>query len=356
MGTERRDAGAHFVLVAAGLVVLIAGLRAAAGLITPLLVAVFLALVCLPLQNWLQSRRLPRAIAVLVTLTVAMLVLAVLIWVLGGSIRDLTRKAPVYKASLEEMTSGLFAALGARGIDISHQFEDLFNPARVLDIVTGTLGTLTAVLSSSFLVFLTITFILLEAAGFPDKLRAAFGAQQATARYDRIRHEMQHYLAIKSLVSLTTGSAVAVALAVVGVDFPILWGVLAFMLNYIPNLGSALAAIPPVLLAAVQLGPGRAVAVAVIFIVVNVVMGSIVEPHLMGRQLGLSTLVVFLSLVFWGWIWGPVGMLLSVPLTVIVKILLENTEDLRWVAVLLGSGQELPRATTAAHRKPAATG
>ncbi len=128
------------------------------------------------------------------------------------------------------------------------------------------------------------------------------------------------------------------ALLIIGVDFPLLWGMLAFLLNYVPTLGSILAAIPPVLLATVQLGPGHALATALVFVGVNVVLGNFVEPHFMGRRLGLSTLVVFLSLVFWGWVWGPVGMLLSVPLTMIVKIMLENTEDLRWVAVLLDAG------------------
>ncbi len=135
---------------------------------------------------------------------------------------------------------------------------------------------------------------------------------------------------------------VVVALLIIGVDFPLLWGMLAFLLNYVPTLGSIIAAVPPVLLAIVQLGPGHALATALVFVGVNVVLGNFVEPHFMGRRLGLSTLVVFLSLVFWGWVWGPVGMLLSVPLTMIVKIMLENTEDLRWVAVLLGAGAKKP--------------
>ncbi len=130
----------------------------------------------------------------------------------------------------------------------------------------------------------------------------------------------------------------AAALAIIGVDFPLLWGMLAFLLNYIPTFGSILAAIPPVLLAMVQLGPGHAIAALAVFVMLNVLLGNFVEPYFMGRRLGLSTLVVFLSLVFWGWVWGPVGMLLSVPLTMIVKIMLENTEDLSWIAVLLGAG------------------
>jgi len=192
------------------------------------------------------------------------------------------------------------------------------------------------VLSNLFVALLTIVFILFEAAGFPAKLRAAFGDRQGSERFEKIRYEVQHYLGIKSLVSLTTGAAIAAALAILGVDYPLLWGMLAFLLNYIPTFGSILAGIPPVLLAIVQLGPGHAIAVALVFVTTNVVLGNFVEPHFLGRRLGLSTLVVFLSLVFWGWVWGPVGMLLSVPLTMILKIMLENTPDLAWIAVLLG--------------------
>ena len=146
---------------------------------------------------------------------------------------------------------------------------------------------------------------------------------------------MQNYLAIKTLVSLATGVTAGVLVWALGLDFPLLWGLLAFIFNYIPNLGSVLAGVPPVLLAILQLGPGRAVAVALGYLVINTVFGNFIEPTLMGRRLGLSTLVVFLSLVFWGWVWGPVGMLLAVPLTMVIKIALENTEDFHWVAVML---------------------
>ncbi len=143
-------------------------------------------------------------------------------------------------------------------------------------------------------------------------------------------------MVIKTLVSLATGIAIAIWLGVLGVDYAMLWGLLAFLLNYVPNIGSIIAAIPAVLLALVQLGVGSALLAALGFLVVNAAIGNVIEPRFMGRGLGLSTLVVFLSLVFWGWVLGPVGMLLSVPLTMTVKIALESNEDTRWIAILLG--------------------
>jgi predicted PurR-regulated permease PerM len=190
------------------------------------------------------------------------------------------------------------------------------------------------------LVILTLVFMLLEAVGLPIKMLVAFGSKEGDPnRFAGVTTEVQQYLLIKTGMSLATGVVIAIWLSILGLDFAIVWGLLAFLLNYIPTLGSIIASVPAILLALVQLGPTRALAVAIGFLLVNLVFGNIVEPHLMGRRLGLSTLVVFLSLVFWGWVLGPMGMLLSVPLTMIVKILLENSSDLKWVAVMLDSNR-----------------
>jgi predicted PurR-regulated permease PerM len=333
---DRQNQGARFLFIAASFVVVIAGMRAASSVILPFLVAIFLAMISLPLLNWLQGRRVPKWLALLITLVVLIGLVIAIVALVGNSIKEFTDAAPRYRAKLTAMSSNLLAWLQERGVRVSGEMiGDWFDPGRTFDLVSGTLLGVTAVLSNVFLVFLTIGFILLEAAGFQAKLRAAFGWQEGSERSARIRSEVQRYLAFKTLVSLATGSVIGAATAVIGVDFPLLWGGLAFLLNYVPNLGSIIAAIPPTLLALVQLGPGHALAVMLVFVAVNVTLGNIVEPRLMGRKLGLSTLVVFLSLVFWGWVWGPIGMLLSVPLTMILKIMLENTEDLRWVAVLL---------------------
>jgi predicted PurR-regulated permease PerM len=241
------------------------------------------------------------------------------------------------------MVNGAIGWLESHGVEVPEQeLSKWFNLSGVLDIVAGGLLTVTSLLSNLVLVLLTIAFLLLEAAGVSGKIQAAFGRPGNAARLARIRTEVQHYLAIKTAISLATGILVTTGLAVIGVDFPLLWGLIAFLANFIPNLGSIIAAVPPLLLALIQFGFWPALGVAVFFLVINFVIGSLVEPTLMGRRLEISTLVVFLSLVFWGWVWGPVGMILSVPLTIIVKIMLENTEDLRWVAVILGSSAQAP--------------
>jgi AI-2 transport protein TqsA len=132
----------------------------------------------------------------------------------------------------------------------------------------------------------------------------------------------------------------SLSLFVIGVDYPIMWGMLAFAFNFIPNIGSIIAAVPAVLLAVVQLGPGSALEAAACYVAINMVVGNVIEPRFMGKGLGLSTLVVFLSLLFWGWVFGPIGMLLSVVLTMTLKMLLESSEETRWMALLLEPNPE----------------
>ncbi|MEM6454671.1 MAG: AI-2E family transporter [Acidobacteriota bacterium] len=208
----------------------------------------------------------------------------------------------------------------------------------LINIVAGTLRGVASLVSSALLVLLTMTFLLLEGAGLPRKLRRAFNwRDDQLARVMKAKEEIQRYLIIKTLISLLTGLLIALWLSLLGVRFPLLWALVAFLFNYIPTLGSIIAAVPVALLTLIDSGVGPALVVILGYLAVNIVIGNLVEPQLMGRQFGLSALIVFVSLVFWGWLWGPVGMLLSVPLTVILKILLENTEDLRWLAVLLGA-------------------
>ncbi len=333
----RQDHGARFLVVAASLIIVIAGLRQASQLILPFLTAVFLAVVSLPVMVWLQRRKVPTPLAVFGTVVAAAGVVSVLGVVVGRSVNEFALVAPEYTARFQELVNGIMAWAAGFGLPTAEWTPlDYFNAGAVVDLLGGTLGALAGLLSNAFLVLLAVIFILFEAAGFRAKLVIAFGDRgKSLERFGQMTQQIQKYLAIKTAVSLTTGLLAGIWVWALGLDFPLLWGLVAFIFNYIPSLGSIFAAIGPVLLSLVQFGPGRAVIVAIGYIVINVVFGNVVEPMLLGRRLGLSTLVVFLSLVFWGWVWGPMGMLLSVPLTMMLKIALENTEDLRWVAVML---------------------
>ena len=195
------------------------------------------------------------------------------------------------------------------------------------------------------LILFTVGFMLFEASSIPIKLRAILSdAESAKPRFDLFLANLRRYLAIKSMTSMATGVLVALWLYILGVDFPLLWGLLAFLFNFVPTIGSILAAIPAVLLALVQLDASMALLVALGYVAVNISFGNLIEPRIMGQRMGLSTLIVFLSLVFWGWLLGPIGMLLSVPLTMTLKIALESSEETRWIAVLLGTESDAQAA------------
>ena len=206
-----------------------------------------------------------------------------------------------------------------------------------MQMAAKALNGLGGVLTNASMILLTVIFILQEASGFPKKIRAGLKTpEKSLAGFSKFTESVNHYLALKTIFSLITGLFIWVWLTILGVDYALLWGLLAFLLNYVPNIGSIIAAVPPVLLALIQLGTFHSLMTALGFVIANIVVGSIFEPKFMGEGLGLSTLVVFLSLVFWGWVLGPVGMLLSVPLTMIMKIAFESNEETYWISVMLG--------------------
>lgn len=328
-------AGSRFLFVAACLVVVVHGLRLASPVLLPFSLALFLAILSVPLMLGLQKRGVPRPIAVLLSVLAIVAVLSVVIFLATESLSQFQAAVPKYRKQLEGLLTGAVHWLVERGVPVAEDLPlSLIDPGAVIDLAQGTVARLATVLSSTFLVLLIMVFMLAEASSFPDKLRFLLGERADLGRFRKIVGEVQQYLGIKTGVSLVTGILAGIWTAFLGIDFPILWGIVAFALNYIPTIGSIIAAIPPVILGLFG-GLGDAFLVMIGYVAINVALGNILEPTLQGRQFGISTLVVILSLVFWGWVWGPMGMLLSVPLTMILKIALENTDDLRWVAVLL---------------------
>lgn len=317
-------------------------MRTAATLLVPLAIAGFLALISYPLVAWMQQRHFPKWTAV--TLTVLALVMTLLgpgLVVQNAAVQFVTA-APRYEARLSEMTLEWFKWLQSRGLDAS-RVADVLNWTAALDLAGNLFTNIAFLLSNIVLVLLVVAFILVEAAGFPAKLSKAFMIDaMALGRFHLMTADVQRYLRVKTAVSLITGLLVWFWTALFQVDFAVLWGLLAFLLNYIPYFGSIMAAVPAVLLSLVQAGPAEASLVAAGLIAINIVLGHLIEPYVTGRQLHISPLVVVLMLVFWGWVWGPVGMVLAVPITTTVRILLEHSQDLRWVAVLIAGNESPP--------------
>jgi AI-2 transport protein TqsA len=336
---------ARVLVVAASLVIIIAGMKAAASLVLPFLVSAFLAILCLPPLVWLQQKKVNAGLAVMIVLLGLLLLGAVLAILLGTSLSDFYSSLPGYQERLSQISATSLQWLQDKGIKIPQdQFSGLVNPGAIMQIVANVLSSLGSMLTNSLFILLTVILMLIESASMPAKLAAAFGRDRATLpQFQEISSKVNRYLGIKTMINLMSAAFVTVWTIVLGVDFPLLWGLLTFLLDYVPNIGSILAALPPILIALITLGPGSALLVAIGFLLANFVMGNIIEPRFMGRGLGLSTLVVFISLSFWGWVLGPVGMIFSVPLTIIVKIIFASMPQTRWLAILLGN--DTPAAT-----------
>ena len=339
----KRTAKTPGLLILASFVIVVAGMKAASPILVPFLLAVFIAVICAPPLFWLQRKGVPKVLA-LVLILVAILFVGALFGVLiGSSLNNFLSSLPGYQDRLSIYIASILSWLHEKGVNVpKEEVLGTLHPGWVMSLAGNILSTLSSVLTNAFLILLTIVFILLEAADLPKKLRAALkNPERSLSTIEKFNQSAKRYLVIKTLISGAIGLLIWLWLLILGVEYPALWGALSFLLNYVPNIGSIIAALPAVLLALVQLGVGYALLTALGFLVANIVMGNLIEPKLMGKGLSLSTLVVFLSMVFWGWVLGPIGMILSVPMTILVKIALESNEDTRGLAIMLGSGAEI---------------
>ncbi|MFA4827665.1 MAG: AI-2E family transporter [Thermodesulfovibrionales bacterium] len=330
--------GIRFLVIAAALVIIIGGINQAQSVLVSFLVAVFLAMLGTPPVLWLERKRIPSFVAVLLVVAGMITILLIVGGIVGASINSFYTELPVYQTRLQEQVSAFQSFLETKGIKGMDKFLlGYVNPGAVMSLTARLIAGVGSALSNIVLILLTVAFILFEVSSFPVKLRAVLGnPQQAFPHFTRFVNDIERYMVIKTLISLATGILIGIWLAILGVDFPVLWGFLAFLLNYVPSVGSTIAAIPAVLLALIQLGLGSAVMATAGYMAVNFILDNVIEVRLMGRKLGLSTLVVFLSLIFWGSLLGPVGMVLCIPLTMTLKFACENNKSTRWIAVLLG--------------------
>jgi len=341
--TDNFSPASRALLVAAAVIIIIAGLKQSASLIVPFLLSVFIAVISFPPMCRLQQLGVPKGLALSLVILMVVVIGISLTFLIGSSLRDFSQMMPEYQSKITDEWRYVLQWLEQHGFSVVGSARDLVNPAATVGLVSAILKGFGNVLTDSFLIMLTVVFILLEAAGLTRKFIAMHDDDDddKDVRFVEVFvDKLRHYMSIKTLISLFTGAFIGLSLWLIGVDYPILWAVLAFMLNFVPNIGSIIAAVPAVLLTIVQLGVPSALLVAAVYTAVNIIIGSFVEPKFMGKGLGLSTLVVFVSLVFWGWVLGPVGMLLSVPLTITVKLALDINPETRWLGHLLGPVDE----------------
>jgi len=297
----------YSLIVAASIVIILAGVKASAVIVVPFLLSLFLATILSPFYLWLKKLGLGELPSLIIIVLFLMLLVSSMITLIGNSAQDFSQNVPLYEVKLR---------------------ADLGQMLEMMDQLTN-----------SFMIILIVIFMLLEISQFTSKLGKTHIKSLGTLI--EVSDKIKHYILLKALTSAATGIIITIFLKLMGLHYAVLWGLLAFLLNFIPNIGSILAAVPAVLMALVQHNFTTALMVASGYLVVNITIGSILEPRILGRGLGLSTLIVFLSLIFWGWLLGPVGMLLSVPLTVMIKIALDTQPNTKWIATLLGTGGDM---------------
>jgi len=320
---------------AASVIVIIAGLRAGVTLLIPILLAGFLAAVLHPFVSWLQRWKVPRWAGVILTIVLILAAFTGPGLVIQDAAQQFAAAAPQYRADFQRNVGPVLQRLEVLGYS-EVDLRTVFDPGAALDLVRSLSAGVAGLLGNAFVILITTAFMLLEAGQFRERL-AALGLEAGhIAGLDEALIDVQHYLRLKTVISLATGVLIGVWLLVLGVEYPMLWALLAFLLNFIPNFGSLLAALPPAFLVLIQDGPGGLFVLVILgYVAVNLIVGSILEPRIMGSSLGLSPVVVLLSLLFWGWVWGGVGLLLAVPLTMVARRLLEHSEA-RWLASVLG--------------------
>jgi AI-2 transport protein TqsA len=337
------------LFAAAALVLVIAGLREASTILVPVVFAGFITVLLAPVVSLLRRYGVPVAIAIPLLILALIAVVFLVGSFVGSSLNAFAVAMPRYQEKVLSIVSSLTLWSSRHGIrtNVAKLIASV-DTGKVLAIVGNALTQLASLLSYTLLVLLMVVFLLFDAVDLPARLRLAL--RRPEEELEQVRHvasEIKHYIVLKTYLCLTTSSVTLIVLYVMGVDFAPLWAVLALILGYVPNIGPFVASAPPVLLALLQRGPGHMMMVLGLLATLHTVVGNVVEPQLLGRRLGLSSFVVFVSLIIWGWIWGAGGMLLSVPLTMTIKILLENSREWRWLAVLMGSGPETQRVAPA---------
>ncbi len=327
---------AHLIGTAA-VVIIVAALKEARAILVPLVVSIFVATLTAPIFFYLGRRKVTAAIAEPAEIQLTLAILAGVTGLVASSLNAFVRTAPQYQDDLVALIVEVSERLQWLGLQIEpSKLLSVIQPSSAIQFAARLVSQVADLFSSALLILLLTVFVLFEALVFPEKIRRAVGDPATDLSQGlRVVRRVQAYVVVKTYTSLATGVVVGGALHLIGIDFALLWGLLAFLLNFIPNLGSIIAAIPAIMMAFLQFGVSGALLTSGIFLATNMIIGNFIEPRVMGRRMNLSPLIVFMSLIFWGWLWGPLGMLLSVPLTMVLRILLEGSPATKPFATLM---------------------
>ena len=334
----RQPSFLRVMLVLAATVVVLVGLRLGAPILNPILFAVVLTLLFSPVYSWLLRRGLPAPLALLGMLVLLTVLFLGLIFIVGGSISRFTERVGFYTTQLNGQVDSLDALierLGLSNVDVG----DVVKPGALTEAIGAILSGIAGFLSDFFLILVIMLFLLGEGPAMMDRLRAGTsGDNPQVERLTTVGRSVVRQFGLRAIVNLVTGAGVTVLLFLLGVDFPLLWGILTFFLSFVPYIGLVLAVAPAVVLALAEFGVSRAVLVIVGVIVINILAENVLSPMMMGRGLNISPTIVFLSFIFWAWLLGGAGAFLALPITLFVAVMFGTFPETRWLASLIGTG------------------
>jgi predicted PurR-regulated permease PerM len=330
-----------YLVAVPSVIITLAGIKAASSIIVPLLLAFILATIAGSSVLYLQGRGLPRWVSMLIVLQAVILLVVGLGLFVSSAAMEFSDRIPDYEAQFLEILNQLLITLNEHGIALEKsELLHPWSPMILMGYLGGFLQSLQLVLAESFMILMLVIFLLFSQDLFFQKMQMLLDEQHSQQLLGVFSQQVNRYVLIKSVISALTGVSVAAGLYLMDIEHAFLWGVMAFMFNFIPNIGSIIAAVPPMLIALADHGLAMSLWVGLFFLAINIVFGVVLEPRVTGKGLGLSSVVVLLSLIFWGWILGPVGMLLSIPLTIMAKVACDLNPRTRWASILLGDGQE----------------
>jgi predicted PurR-regulated permease PerM len=340
--TTQKSSPLILLLGGAAIFIIIYGMKLSASFLGPMLLAGIIGISVAPLARWMMRKGLPDWLAILITITAVILGLIAMIALMVISIANLIETLPQYQENLQGQINSLGIVLERAGMDSNQILPSLGlgEPGKIISFVASIFGGMFGVLSSLAVMLMVLIFMLLGAPGFTQKIRVGYFANNpALARFRGLARDLRQYVNITTWINFLVALVNVIFLWILGVDFAVLWGVLAFLTGYIPNVGFWIALVPPFLLALLQFGIGKALIVLIGYILINGGVGFL-QPKMMGTGLNLSTFVVVISLFFWGWVLGPIGALLAVPMTMIVKeVFLDAYDSTRGLSELMSADE-----------------
>jgi AI-2 transport protein TqsA len=334
--TLRQPSFLRVMLVLAATVVVLVGIRLGAPILNPIFFAVVLSLLFSPVYSWLKRRGLPAPLALLIMLVLLTVLFVGLIFILGVSISRFSERVGFYTTQLNGQLTDLDALIERLGLS-NVDLRDVVKPSALAGALGVVLSGIAAFLSDLFLILMIMLFLLGEGPAMMNRLRASVGeGHPQVARLTTVGQSVVRQFGLRAIVNLVTGAGVTVLLFVLGVDFPLLWGILTFFLSFVPYIGLVLAVAPAVVLALAEFGVTRAVLVIAGVVVINILAENVLSPMMMGRGLNISPTVVFLSFIIWAWLLGGPGAFLALPITLFVAVMFDTFPETRWLASIIG--------------------